>query len=178
MINVNAHWTNQIIEYKGTFDLEGVYKYIIKWLQDRAYEYHEKAFKLKPGPAGNMQEWYMESWKKTHAIFRFWINIHVKVWDMNPVEVEKDGETKTMINGRMRLILIPKIDIDWSGRWSGNKRLLGFLVKYIYFKDIQVYWGDLVYYQTIKLLNELKEVLGMETPAKAFYHYMGENSSG
>ena len=68
---------SEYIEYKGVFDLEGLYKMIIKWLQDRSYEFHEKTYKHKPGTVGKQQEMKWEAWQKWNDYVRFWFDIHL-----------------------------------------------------------------------------------------------------
>lgn len=171
----------ETIEYKGIFDLEGLYKMIIKWLQDRSYEFHEKIYKHKPGDVGKQQEMKWEAWQKWDEYIRFWFTLHIHVWDMLDVEVVKDNQTIKMIKGRIRIQINGKIDRDYQGRWNKSKnirRLRDFFDKYVIFKDMSSVWGDLMHYKLVKLQNEIKEYLGMTTPSKAFYHYMGPEQSG
>jgi hypothetical protein len=178
-----SHWTPYIIEYKGIMDLEGLYRLIIRWLQSRSYEFHEKTYKHKPcsGGVGKEQEWKMEAWKKVNDYIRYWFDIYSHVWDMLEVDVIKDGQKVKMIDGRIRILIKTKLDRDWQGRWDKTrtmKRLRGFYDKYVTYKDATGPWGDMLHYKIVKLQNEIKMFLGMETPARVYYHYMGPDQIG
>jgi hypothetical protein len=178
---VGSHWTPYIIEYKGIFDLEGLYRLIIKWLQDRSYEFHEKTYKHKPGMVGKEQEMKWEAWKKVNEYIRYWFDIYIHVWDMNEVEVIRQDQKVKMIKGRLRLMIESRVDRDWQGTFKKSKtlkRVRDFYDKYVTFKDMTGVWGDMLHYKIVKLQNEIKEYLGMETTSKAYYHYMGPDQSG
>ena len=179
---VPSHWTPYIIEYKGIFDYEGLYKLIVRWLQDRSYEFHERTYKHKPGGGeGKEQEIKMEAWKKVNELNRYWFDIYIHVWDMNEVEVIKDDQKVRMVKARVRILITTKIERDWQGRFRGSealRRLRGFYDKYVIYKDMTAIIGDMLHYKIVKLQNEIKEFLGMETPSKAYYHYMGPDQSG
>lgn len=171
----------EIIEYKGIFDLEGLYKMIIKWLQDRSYEFHEKTYKHKPGMVGKEQEMKWEAWQKYNDYVRFWFDVYIHVWDIIEVEVVRDNQKVKMVKARIRIVLGGRVDRDWLGTWNKNKslrRLRDFYDKYVVFKDMSSVWSDLMHYKLVKLQNEIKEYLGMETPSRAYYHYMGPEQSG
>ena len=71
--------------------------------------------------------------------------------------------------------------MKYVGKFKKNKtlkRLRGFYDKYIVYKDMTGIWADMLHYKIIKLQNEIKEYLGMETTSKAYYHYMGPDQSG
>ncbi len=177
----SSHWTPYIVQYKGIFDLEGLYRLIIKWLTDRSYEFHEKTYKHKPGTTGREQEMKWEAWKKVNEYIRYWFDVYIHVWDMHEVEVIKDGNKVKMIKGRIRILIETKVDRDWQGNFKKTKtlsRLRGFYDKYVIYKDFTGTIGDMLHYKIAKLVAEIKEFLGMEITSRAYYHYMGPEQSG
>lgn len=178
--NYNAT-KSYIIEYKGIFDLEGLYRLIIRWLQDRAFEFHEDTYKHKPGMVGKEQEIKMSAWLKFNDYIRYNFAIYIHVWDMQEVEVVRDNQKVIMIKGRIRIVLDASVDRDWQGQWKKTKtlrRLRAFYDKYVIFKDNAGVWGDMLHYKLVKLHNEIKEYLGMETPSRTYYNYMGPDQGG
>ncbi len=47
-VDKNINLPVSILKFKGAFDLDGVYKTMYKWLEDRQYEVHETMYKAKP----------------------------------------------------------------------------------------------------------------------------------
>jgi hypothetical protein len=187
MQNPNGHWTPYIIEFKGIFDMEGLYRFIIKWLQDRSYEFHEVTYKHKPGMIGKEQEMKWKAWQKFNDYIRMWYDIYIHVWDMTELEVTKDGQKVKMIKGRIRIVIVGTLDQDWQQTFKTPddpkvndfiRRIRSFYDKYVVYKDMTGIWGDMMHYKIVKLHNEIKEFLGMECTSRAHYHYMGPDQSG
>jgi hypothetical protein len=176
-----GHWTDYIVEFKGIFDCEGLYRFIIKWLQDRSFEFHEKTYKHKPGMVGKEQEMKWEAWQKANDYIRYWFDIYIHVWDMQEVEVIKDNQKVIQIKVRIRIVIGGRVERDWQKAFAKKdyfRRVRGFMDKYLLYKDLTGVWGDIVHYKVVKLQNEIKEYLGMETTSRAYYHYMGPEQSG
>src|SRR3989338_813451 len=78
------------IKYVGTFDLEALYKLMIRWFEEREFEIWEQYYKAKFPEL----EIRWEATKKVDGFRMDKINIHIHFFDMKEVEVEKDGVKK------------------------------------------------------------------------------------
>ena len=155
-----GHWTPYIIEYRGVMDLEGLCRLIIKWFQDRSFEFHETTYKHKPGMIGKEQEMKWEAWQKMNEYIRQWFDVYMHVWDIQEIDVVKEEQKVKMIKARIRILINGYVERDWQKTFGKNrllKRIMKFYDGYIVYKDMTGIWADMVHYKIAKLHNEIKE---------------------
>ena len=162
----------RIIKYRGLFDMDGLLKMTRNWIEYQGYEFHEKGVKHKiPSPSGAERELLWWGWKKVNSYIKYHLDIFFHFWDVNEVEVIRDGKKQKVISAGVQIEMWGSTEIDWQNRFSGSKFLqaLGdFYYNYITKKSLDLYWTDQLYYHHYKLHTHIKEFLDMETKANAF----------
>ncbi len=162
------------LKYRGVFDMDGLYRAMVAWMEGQKYEFHEQYYKHKvPSPLGAEQEMGWFGKRKVNPYVRFWIYIHFHIWDMKDVEVVRDGKKKKMLSGRMQMEMDGYVELDWQNMFSGNKFLVhlqDWMNKYVLFKKITGGWEDELYYRIHKLYYVVKDFLNMESVHNASAH--------
>jgi hypothetical protein len=160
-----------VIKYRGVFDFEGMLRLIYDWMIHDDFEVHEKKYKHKiPDVRGAEQELTMSGWRRVNAYVKFHVDADMHLWEMKEVDVVRSGIKKKLVQARMRLILAPTVELDYTNRFAGSaflQSLQDFYHKFIIKQDIQNYWEDELYYRTYKLHRLIKEFLDMETKTNA-----------
>ena len=161
----------QRLKYRGVYDFEGLCRTMRQWIVDHGYEFHETSVKHKvPSPAGSELELKWESWKKVTGYIKFWIKIYFHLWDVNEVEVVKDGRKQKLTQARMQIEMWGQVDLDYHNRFTGSrfaKFLQDFYHKYIIRKDLDLVATDELYYRVYKLYSVAKQFLEMEASHNA-----------
>lgn len=162
----------QRIRYQGIFDLEGLFKMIYKWLDERGYEVREVKLKHKvPKPAGINQEVWWEAFITETDYVTMWVKLRFFFYEMNDVEVVKEGKKKLLTKGRLSIEIESYLELDWQSRWETSiflRHFRTFYEKRVINHEIEdVYW-DKNYYNTYKLHTKIKEHLDFETKTNAY----------
>ena len=101
-----------IIKYVGVFNYDKLYRDMAGWFGKWGYELRENTHKHKvPLPSGSEQDIKWEGWRKVNEYVRFWIDVHLHVYDLKNVEVVKDGVKRTLWWGRVMVRLDFRIDL-------------------------------------------------------------------
>jgi len=158
------------VRYSGIFDLEGLYKVMIRWFKERNYFFHEHTYKYKPDFGGKTEEvkWYCE--REEDDYVKSVILIYFHIWDIEPVEVIKDGKKKRLFNARMDIRFTPIAYLDWQGKWEKNRFtrwLRKFYHQFVIKKEIDNMHTDAIHYRVYKLQRIVKEHLEMESKGYA-----------
>jgi len=160
-----------IVKYKGVFDLEGLYRVVMRWLEEREYEVYEELYKHKP-PELEIRWWAM--CKRTG-----YIADKLRIWwhglSLEEVEVIKDGVPKKMYKGKLRIIMWGEVIMDYpdifgNRKWTTTfeKKLLTFLNNHILRRDIEFREIDRMLYTVWRLQDVVKTYLNMETKGNAY----------
>jgi len=167
-----------IVRYEGLFDFDGVYNAMTSWFKMYGYIWQEETYKHKVKFKGAEQQWIWTGEKEITDYIKYNIRIEGHSWDITEIEVEKDGRKKTLMNGRMQLIIEPTLNLDWQNRWGQNKfsRWLGGLYeKYVLVKEIESVYFDQLSYRVWNLQAVLKKYFDMQTKWHSYAKYLGEN---
>jgi len=168
------------IRYKGLFDYDALYNMMVRWLKARRYWFHETVYKHKvPSPYGAEQEIAWEADKKINDYIRYWMNISWHLWDINEVEVIKDGEKKTLTNARVEILIGGTVEVDYEKRLQRNRAWIAIadiFYKYFLKEDIESIHHDTLYYRIYRLHALIKEHLGMEAKGNEYESYLGDNA--
>ncbi len=163
-----------IIRYNGIFDFDKLYRDMAAWFGKNGFELQEDNYKHKtPMPIGCEQEIKWKGWLKTNEYARYWIHVHFHIWDLQDIEVVKDGVKKKMSKGKLFIILSIQLDLDYSNRFKGKSGILlqNLLRNYIMKKTIENSWQDELVYRMYKLHEVIKESLGMESCYNSHEHW-------
>lgn len=155
------------IRYKGVFDMKKVYNGMYDWFTKRGYRFMETQYKHKP-PETEI-DWC--AIRKVDDYFRYNITIQFYIWDIEDVEVVREGKKQKMQQGRMKITFSCGFTSDYSGRWEGSwlkKKMEKIYNKYIIYREIQFKHMITLYYVLYELHELTKQLLGMETTGGAY----------
>ncbi|MCK5107556.1 MAG: hypothetical protein KAQ83_02420 [Nanoarchaeota archaeon] len=162
------------IAYKGVFDWDAVYKYVMEWFSERKYEFDEDDYKHKEGTKiGIEEELKWKGNRKINAYYRYFITIEVHSWDMRRVEVIENGKKKKLWKGRILMEFYAEVKADWQGIWKNGPlafELKKFVDQYVHRPERNAVWVDRLYYITYKLQAGVREILKMESKNNAHEH--------
>lgn len=159
-----------LVKYRGVFDPEGLYKTMYNWFKSRKFEWHEKMYKDKHPVMGDEQEINIEAFRNDTEFIRVWINIYMHTYDLEKVEVIKDGKKKILEKGRVLITIGAEFEFDYENNWENSKfqeALRTFLIKYLLLRKIQVY-GDKIEYEVHNLQEVIKKYLDMQAKGNQF----------
>ncbi|MBN1386018.1 hypothetical protein JW968_03515 [Candidatus Woesearchaeota archaeon] len=161
-----------VIWYKGLFDLAGMIQLIQSWLEENQYAYQEKKYKHKvPTPKGVEEDYHAFGRRRMDTYVAFEIHVQFKAWDMQDVEVIKDGRKVKMQKGRIRIEMWCVLELDWKSAFETSKfmeKVRNFYNEFIVKKEIDTIWGDYIYYIMLKLHGEIKKFLNMEASSNIY----------
>lgn len=108
------------LEQEGLFSFPSTYKFAHSWLKDKNYLVNEKKYTEKvSGEKKDIKvEWEVS--KKISDYFNYEMNIKFETFGMSEVEVEIDGTTKKMNQGRMVIEFKGTLVKDPKGEWNST----------------------------------------------------------
>jgi len=159
---------HRVIKYRGVFDFEGLYTFIVKWLKDRDYDFMER--RILDKPPYRIHE--MEGRKKVSFMVLYRVMPSIWLWDIKPVEiVDVHGHVKTMTEGRLKIILNGGIIWDYDGdfeKTSMQKKIEAFLQWKILYHENFLKHLDWLDYHVHELMADIKAYLNMESGSNAY----------
>ncbi|MCP3683955.1 MAG: hypothetical protein GY861_14825 [bacterium] len=156
------------IKFRGIFDMDGLYRVMVRWLKNRRFEFHETGYAYKP-PDFTTIAWNADRKKGGYILERITVN-----WDhrgVNPegVEVIKNGVKKRMDEGRLTIKLSGEVitayeDIFGKKQWNSEveRRLRKFFDWYVIKKELELTSWDALYYEVYRLHEIIKKYLQFE----------------
>jgi hypothetical protein len=168
-----------IIRYKGIFDMEGLYRLIVQWLKSRRYWVQESTYKHKvPSPLGAEEEIGFKGNRKVDDYYMYDVIINFHLWNMQEVDVIRDGKKVKLTRARMEVVLTGTMTLDYQGRFEKSpfyKKLRDFYHKYIIKDQLEFLYYDTFYYRLIKLQALVKDYLDMQAKSHEYEGYLGDN---
>ena len=153
------------IMYKGIYDFDGLYKFIINWYKDREYYLEQKDYTNKiPTIFGKEEEFKLNGWRKVTAYYKFEVDVYLHLWDTSSVEIIENGKKKKKYKGRIMIEFSGKIETDYVGMWEksrGALELKKFLDRFIFKKHMQEEWSAELYLSILNLHARVKEFMDM-----------------
>lgn len=153
------------ILFKGIMDFDAFYTMLVRWFKNRRYEFHETLYKSKP-PKLDIH-WEAER-EKTGYVKEF-IDIYFKAYEVEEVEVIKEGKKKKMLKLEVTINITPRIELAYSDifgekKWNleWQRRLLDFFNKFVLRKEIDLLYDDVLWYEAYKLHADIRKYLKME----------------
>jgi len=80
---------NRLIRYRGIFDFDGLYKFIVKWIKDHDFDFYETRVMDKPPYKIHK----LMGRKKINFMVMFVIHTELWLWEAKPVKIIKNGKT-------------------------------------------------------------------------------------
>jgi len=108
------------IAHSGVFDFSAFYSFAHGWFYDEGYGVVEAKYSEKiSGNKKNMFiEWNVE--KKLNDYFKFQYNLKFYIDDLTDVDVEIDGEKKSMNKGKILVEIKGYLIKDYDSKWDVN----------------------------------------------------------
>jgi hypothetical protein len=108
------------LEHEGLFSFPAVYKFAHSWLRNKNYLVNEKKYTEKvSGDKKDIKiEWEVS--RKMSDYFKNDINIKFEITGMSEVEVEIDGKTKKMNQGKMLIEFKGSLIKDPNNEWNAT----------------------------------------------------------
>ena len=106
------------VEHTGLFDFSGFYSYANAWFREERYGVDEEKYSEKV--KGNAREIIIE-WKATKFLsdyFKLEQGIRFAIKGLTEVEVEVDGEKKTMNKGSIEVAIKGVLVKDYDSKWE------------------------------------------------------------
>ncbi len=158
------------VKFRGAFDLDGLYKTMYKWFEDKQFEFHETLYKSKP-PELEL-EWRGER-KKTGYI-RDVIRVYFHLFGSD-VEAVKKGVKQKLMKGRLQIDFWGIVETDYPSitgkrRWTSSMLLAlqNFYNKYIIKKELDLAYTDTLYYEVYQLHDVVKDYLDLEAKGHTY----------
>lgn len=151
--------------YSGYFDWPGLYTLLASWANKEMYKIYEPLYKDKVNKAGFTERelnWWLE--KKVDRMHKYFIEVEIKMWDVQQVEITENKETKKLDRGRFRIRISSKIDKDFQNLYSDkkNKNLWKIYSKVTNWDYNFNHW-DFLYNKMFEFLNEIKNYVGVDS---------------
>lgn len=159
------------LRYKGIFDFEQLYRIMRAWFSEREYDFFEKKYKDKDKIMGHEIEvdWHAE--REINEFCQNHIRIFFHGWDMNEIDVVKDGKKKKVFKGRMLITFSAHLEMDYQNLWEKtafHRFLRTFYIKNIIWHEIDDIWSDKLWYEANKIQQLAKQYLEMESHSDVY----------
>lgn len=159
------------IRYKGVYDLDGIYKTIRGWFDNRRYDYMEKTHKDKAtNPWGNEVEWEMNTELKVDGFIKYEIYVRTKFFDVKEYDAEIHGHKHRLTNGKFWIEITGNVVFDYNKHFETpfTAKLLDLLVNHIFKRYYAVNHIEKLYKSLFDLQTEIKKFMKMETAYNAY----------
>ena len=108
------------LTYEGLFSVNELYLVIDKWFRDKGYDKRENRNVEHVKPEGKYIELWIQPWKKITDYAKIDMLIRIIMTDIKEVEVEKDGHTITMNQGKVQIVIDGFLNTDYENKWEGK----------------------------------------------------------
>lgn len=108
------------LEHNGLFEFGSLYAFAHEWLKEARYGVTEEKYSEKT--SGSSREIDIE-WKAVREItdyFKFEYRIKFEIKGMTDVEVETDGQKKTMNKGKLKVEITGTLVADKDSKWDNT----------------------------------------------------------
>jgi len=176
------------IRFKGVWDMQDLYEFLISYFRDRKYKFHEKIYKHKaPSPFGVERQYIWHAERMIDEMHHFHIDIYIHTYDAHDIEVRlPNGNMKIYTKGRIWIEFGSYIDMYFddehshegsSRRWSSNRTLASmrmFLNNFVVRKKHGWHtWDVMMYREVQKAVWLTRRRLKMEYDEYEMKNWMG-----
>ena len=158
---------HRLIRYRGIFDFDGLFKFIVQWIKNKDFDFYETRVMDKPPYKIHK----LMGRKKINFMVMFVIHTELWLWEAKPVQVIKNGKTKTLTEARMKIMISGDIIWDYDGDFEkseGLKKMENFLNNKILYHENLLKYVDYFDYYLHDYMTEIKNYLEMETASNAY----------
>ncbi len=157
---------NLPLRFSGTFDYEGFYRFIIKWMSDRKMKCFESPYKNKESGPGMIEiESKIKGEVKLDEYQKFTCTVKYKAIDMRYIDVEINGQKQKRSYGRIWIDFSGEIESDYQNIFGKTplSTKLGILLNQILKKDTTKNHVEHFRVELINLHNDAKQFFSSET---------------
>jgi len=106
------------LEHSGIFDFPSFYAFAHSWFRDAGFGVDEEKYIEKS--LGDSREIDIEwlCWKEVTDYFKFEYKVRFEIKRLTEVEVEIDGQKKTMNKGKLKIELVGILIMDRESKWD------------------------------------------------------------
>lgn len=109
------------VRYKGVYDYENLYKYIIQFLEDRKFDVNEKKYKDKEaGPFGHEIEHRWVAEREVTPLIQYKMNVNTHLWDVKEFKADTQNGSKLLTSGKFHIMINGTIIFDWQNSYTSN----------------------------------------------------------
>ncbi len=167
MADFSKYGFHRQVKYRGIFDLDGFYKFMVKWIKDHDFDFHETKVVDKPP----YKIYKMVGRKKMNYYAMLMLTPEIWVTHAEPVEIIKDGHKKHLMEGNLKVIVNGGYILDYDGDFEGSPSLKNmeklFVDKIMYHEFLLKYFDYLDYF-LFNFMTDIKKYLEMETATNAY----------
>ena len=145
------------LTYEGIFSLEELYKLIDTFLREKGYDKRERIAQEKITPEGKFIHLDIEPWKKYTDYVKSEIRLKVYITDMKDVEIERDGVTMKMNQGKIQMVFDGYLSTDYENR--GESKPIFFFIRTIFDKYIYRIYTDKYEGHGVEDINQLHAMI-------------------
>ncbi len=165
--DISQYGFHRTIRYRGIFDFDGFYKFMVKWIKEHDFDFYETKIVDRPP----YKIYKMMGRKKISFYCMFLLLPEIWLWEAKPVEVLRDGHKKMLTEARMKVVINGGYITDYDGDFEKNaglKKIENFLNgKILYHENLLKYFDYLDYY-LYDFMTDVKRYLEMETATNSF----------
>ena len=154
-----------MIKYRGFYDNDEVLQSIYNWFSENDFWFDVDKYKHTGLATGIKLKINISGTKKITEYLKWKAEVYIVVYDIEEVEVIKEGKKIKMHNGKFSAELKGTLILDWQKRFSqGNflQKLGDFLRNYVLRYKIVDEWEDELADKMLELANLIKTKLGSE----------------
>lgn len=131
-------FTSLVFRYRGPMDFDRIFKESKAFFLDRKYDVIEKVFKNK----GDEIEGAWDISRRVDIYTKFMFELEYKLIESKSVVVERDGKKIPMLDGKIRIVITAKAEVNYSEKGiPGDKEIFPKT------KDKKESWLHKVYYK-------------------------------
>jgi len=172
------------IRFRGVWDMQDLYEFMINYFRERKYKFHERVYKHKhPSPFGAERQLVWRAERQMNDVYTFILDVYLHTYDAHDVQVkQKNGEIKTFTKGRLWVEFNGQIRIYPDERWAKSRftaGLKGFINNYLKRKKHGwEMWDVVMYGEMQKIVWMTRRRLKMEYDEYEQKHWLGVHASG
>lgn len=163
MAEINPVYEGKIV-HSGIFDFKDVYKLLFEWFDYYMYTVIEKKYSEKIKGEGKDVDVEWLCLRKISDYFRYRIKVTIRIINLTPVEIMKEGEKVKKEKGEIEIKMGSFLERDYEHKWEVNpvaKFLRGVYDKYVIKTRLESY-EDKLAGEVDEVLAQVKSYLAME----------------
>ena len=159
------------IKYRGTFDFQKLYNYIMSFLSDQKFVVYETKHKYKPPEL----ELDIIGRRRVSGYLRWGIDIHIHMFFSERIPKMVNGKPTELVTARLKIDLKGEVETGYANYFKENPwddtsigRKLKVIYNKIFNKDLNFKQADLLYYVIYDLQTGIKDKINSSVKGSAY----------